>query len=71
MRFQESGIPYRETMSELGRYHNKDLQFKAGKIFGSMCTSPVSIAREVYMLLSRRISGIRDSAQELRNWRKG
>jgi len=50
MRFQESGIPYRETMSELGRYHNKDFQFKAGKIFGSMCTSPVSIAREVYML---------------------
>ena len=44
------GIPQREVMAELASFYDEDIHFQDGRIMGSMCTSPDSIAREAYML---------------------
>lgn len=50
MRLDTHGISYEEVMAELTSHFEQDLHFHDGRILGSMCTSPGSIAREAYML---------------------
>ncbi len=42
------GIGRRNILNSLSRRLSEDLNFKSGKIFGSMCTEPHNFARSVY-----------------------
>ena len=50
IRFEPKGIPYSAVMAELMEFYGRDLHYSDGRIFGSMCTSPATIAREVHSL---------------------
>lgn len=50
MRLNKKGIPYPEVMAELMEFFHKDLHYSDGRIFGSMCTTPATIAKEAHSL---------------------
>ena len=44
------GMDRSELMVLLERYRKMDVSFESGRIFGSMCTSPHKLAREVHSI---------------------
>ncbi|MFP4608561.1 MAG: tyrosine decarboxylase MfnA, partial [Candidatus Aenigmatarchaeota archaeon] len=46
--FPENGKDIDELMERIDSAEEKDMNFSSGKIFGSMCTEPLDVAKEVY-----------------------
>jgi len=45
----EKGLPKSVILKELGKKLQRDLTYSSGKILGSMCTEPHSLAKQVYL----------------------
>ena len=45
----EKGLPQSVILKELGMKLQRDLTYSSGKILGSMCTKPHSLAKQVYL----------------------
>ena len=45
----EKGLPQNIVLKELGTKLQRDLTYSSGKILGSMCTRPHSLAKQVYL----------------------
>lgn len=45
----EEGLPQSVVLKELGAKLQRDLTYSSGKILGSMCTKPHSLAKQVYL----------------------
>ena len=49
MQLKNKELKQREILKELENFKNKDYSFSSGRILGSMCTQPHSIAKEAYI----------------------
>jgi len=46
--FPEEGKDPDELMEKISKAENRDMKFSSGRIFGSMCTEPLRISKEIY-----------------------